>query len=51
MKLLNNDFIRPFALGFIASSALVLVTMHHAPAEAVSQSLLPSAHAASVQAK
>jgi len=45
MKLFKNDFIRPFAAGFVVASALVAATMFHAPQ--ATQSLLPPAHAAS----
>jgi hypothetical protein len=47
MKLLKNDFVRPFALGFAVASAFVFATMHHGP-QVVSESMLPSAQAAVV---
>jgi hypothetical protein len=50
MKLFKSDFIRPFLMGFVGASALVLGVMHHAPTT-VSQSLLPSAQAASVDGR
>jgi hypothetical protein len=46
MKLLKNDFVRPFAIGFGAAAALVVAVMHHGPVERMTQSLLPAAQAA-----
>jgi hypothetical protein len=45
MKLLENDFLAPFVIGFAAASALVLATMNHAP-PANAPSLLPMVTAA-----
>jgi hypothetical protein len=46
MKLLKNDFVRPFAIGFVAAAALLGAVAHHGAAGSVRRSLLPLAQAA-----